>query len=62
VKNLSGFRFNAKKRVAHFGVNLGRPGVPGAPEVGRNPLMPPGITGEPCWTRTSDPLLKRQVL
>ncbi len=33
-------------------------GVPGR----ANPQTPPGLYGEPCWTRTSDPLLKRQVL
>ena len=25
-------------------------------------LIMNGINGEPCWTRTSDPLLKRQML
>jgi integrase len=41
---------------------LARPGGKGAPEVGRKPLTSSGLYGEPCWTRTSDPLLKRQVL
>ena len=34
----------------------------GGPERGANPQTPPGLYGEPCWIRTSDPLLKRQVL
>jgi len=41
---------------------LALPGGRGGPERGRNPQTPPGLFGEPCWIRTSDPLLKRQVL